>query len=44
MRKLDLAVHIATKLNRSHLLIGGSDHPALPGAHRKDMQAAASNP
>ena len=23
MRRLDLAVHIATKLNRSHLLVGG---------------------
>ena len=35
MRELDLAVHIATKLNRSHLLIGKDfDSAALPGPHR----------
>ena len=35
MRKLDLAVHIATKLNRSHLLVAQADvHPALPRPHR----------
>ena len=35
MRNLDLAVHIATKLNRSHLLIAKAvDHPAVPRPHR----------
>jgi len=40
MRRLSLAVHIATKLNRSHLLIGG-DAIILPclGRTEKDMQA-----
>jgi molybdopterin-dependent oxidoreductase alpha subunit len=41
MRKLDLAVHIATKLNRSHLLIG-KDSILLPclGRTERDMQAS----
>jgi len=40
MRKLDLAVHIATKLNRSHLLIG-KESIILPclGRTESDMQA-----
>jgi molybdopterin-dependent oxidoreductase alpha subunit len=39
MRKLDLAVHIATKLNRSHLLIG-KDSILLPclGRTEEDIQ------
>jgi molybdopterin-dependent oxidoreductase alpha subunit len=41
MRQLDLAVHIATKLNRSHLLIG-KDSIILPclGRTEADVQAA----
>jgi molybdopterin-dependent oxidoreductase alpha subunit len=40
MRRLDLAVHIATKLNRSHLLIGGESIilPCL-GRTERDIQA-----
>lgn len=40
-RKLDLAVHITTKLNRSHLLIGGESYllPCL-GRTEKDIQAS----
>jgi hypothetical protein len=35
MRSLDLVVHIATKLNRSHLSDReGVDHPAMPWPHR----------
>ncbi len=39
-RKLDLAVHITTKLNRSHLLIGGESYllPCL-GRTERDVQA-----
>jgi anaerobic selenocysteine-containing dehydrogenase len=39
--KLDLAVHITTKLNRSHLIIGGESYllPCL-GRTEKDMQAS----
>jgi molybdopterin-dependent oxidoreductase alpha subunit len=42
MRKLDLTVHIATKLNRSHLLIG-KESIILPclGRTEIDMQAGA---
>jgi molybdopterin-dependent oxidoreductase alpha subunit len=41
MRKLDLAVHIATKLNRSHLLIGRESiiFPCL-GRTERDIQAS----
>ncbi len=41
MQRLDLAVHIATKLNRSHLLVGG-DAIILPclGRTEQDIQAA----
>ncbi len=41
MRKLDLAVHIATKLNRSHLLVGKAAFilPCL-GRTEQDMQEA----
>jgi molybdopterin-dependent oxidoreductase alpha subunit len=43
MRRLDLAVHIATKLNRSHLLIGGQAIilPCL-GRTERDMQASGA--
>jgi molybdopterin-dependent oxidoreductase alpha subunit len=43
MRKLDLAVHIATKLNRSHLLIG-KESIILPclGRTELDMQAGGA--
>ncbi|WP_049622374.1 FdhF/YdeP family oxidoreductase [Frateuria defendens] len=41
MRKLDLAVHVATKLNRSHLLVG-RESIILPclGRAERDMQEA----
>ena len=41
MRKLDLAVHIATKLNRSHLLVGRESiiFPCL-GRTERDMQVS----
>jgi len=41
MRKLDLAVHIATKLNRSHLLVGRESiiFPCL-GRTERDIQAS----
>ncbi len=43
MRKLDLAVHIATKLNRSHLLIG-KDSILLPclGRTEQDIQLSGA--
>ena len=45
MRKLDLAVHIATKLNRSHLLLAATVlHPAVPRPHRdRRCRRAARN-
>jgi len=43
MRKLDLAVHIATKLNRSHLLIG-KDSILLPCLGRTELDIQASGP
>ncbi|MCZ4431270.1 FdhF/YdeP family oxidoreductase [Agrobacterium sp. SOY23] len=43
MRKLDLAVHIATKLNRSHLLIAGTSL-ILPCLGRTDLDTQASGP
>lgn len=41
MRKLDLAVHIATKLNRSHLLIG-KDSIILPCLGRTELDVQAT--
>ena len=43
MRKLDLAVHVATKLNRSHLLVG-KESIILPclGRTELDMQASGA--
>ncbi len=41
MRKLDLAVHIATKLNRSHLLIGKASI-LLPCLGRTELDVQAS--
>ena len=43
MRNLDLAVHIATKLNRSHLLIG-KDSIILPCLGRTEEDVQASGP
>jgi molybdopterin-dependent oxidoreductase alpha subunit len=43
MRKLDLAVHIATKLNRSHLLLAKTSL-ILPCLGRTDLDTQASGP
>ena len=43
MRKLDLAVHIATKLNRSHLLIAKTSI-VLPCFGRTDLDTQATGP
>jgi molybdopterin-dependent oxidoreductase alpha subunit len=43
MRKLDLAVHIATKLNRSHLLVARTSL-ILPCLGRTDLDTQASGP
>jgi molybdopterin-dependent oxidoreductase alpha subunit len=43
MRKLDLSVHIATKLNRSHLLTGRTTI-VLPCFGRTDLDVQASGP
>jgi molybdopterin-dependent oxidoreductase alpha subunit len=43
MRNLDLAVHIATKLNRGHLLIG-KDSIILPCLGRTEQDIQASGP
>jgi anaerobic selenocysteine-containing dehydrogenase len=43
MRKLDLAVHIATKLNRSHLLTAKTSL-VLPCLGRTDLDTQASGP
>jgi molybdopterin-dependent oxidoreductase alpha subunit len=43
MRKLDLAVHIATKLNRSHLLLAKTSI-ILPCLGRTDLDTQASGP
>ncbi|MBY5814515.1 FdhF/YdeP family oxidoreductase [Rhizobium leguminosarum] len=43
MRKLDLAVHIATKLNRSHLLTAKTSI-VLPCLGRTDLDTQASGP
>jgi molybdopterin-dependent oxidoreductase alpha subunit len=43
MRKLDFAVHIATKLNRSHLLIG-KDAIILPCLGRTEQDVQATGP
>ncbi|MBO9127976.1 MULTISPECIES: FdhF/YdeP family oxidoreductase [unclassified Rhizobium] len=43
MRKLDLAVHIATKLNRSHLLVAKTSI-ILPCLGRTDLDTQASGP
>jgi len=43
MRKLDLAVHIATKLNRSHLLVG-RDSLIFPCLGRTERDIQASGP
>jgi molybdopterin-dependent oxidoreductase alpha subunit len=43
MRQLDLAVHIATKLNRSHLLIG-RESIILPCLGRTEIDMQASGP
>jgi molybdopterin-dependent oxidoreductase alpha subunit len=43
MRKLDLSVHIATKLNRSHLLTGKTTI-VLPCHGRTDLDTQASGP
>jgi molybdopterin-dependent oxidoreductase alpha subunit len=43
MRKLDLAVHIATKLNRSHLLMG-KDSILLPCLGRTEQDIQAGGP
>ena len=43
MRKLDLAVHIATKLNRSHLLVG-KQSLILPCLGRTEIDLQATGP
>ncbi|AFC86215.1 FdhF/YdeP family oxidoreductase [Frateuria aurantia] len=43
MRKLDLAVHIATKLNRSHLITAGQSF-ILPCLGRTELDMQASGP
>lgn len=43
MRKLDLAVHIATKLNRSHLLLA-RESLILPCLGRTDLDTQANGP
>jgi molybdopterin-dependent oxidoreductase alpha subunit len=43
MRKLDLAVHIATKLNRSHLLVGKQSF-ILPCLGRTEIDLQATGP
>jgi molybdopterin-dependent oxidoreductase alpha subunit len=43
MKKLDLAVHIATKLNRSHLLVG-KESIILPCLGRTEIDMQASGP
>jgi molybdopterin-dependent oxidoreductase alpha subunit len=43
MRRLDLAVHIATKLNRSHLLVG-KDAILLPCLGRTEQDIQATGP
>ena len=43
MRKLDLAVHIGTKLNRSHLLVG-KESIMLPCLGRTEQDIQASGP
>jgi molybdopterin-dependent oxidoreductase alpha subunit len=43
MRRLDLAVHIATKLNRSHLLVG-KQSIILPCLGRTEMDLQATGP
>ena len=43
MRNLDLAVHLTTKLNRSHLLIGG-ESIILPVLGRTEADVQASGP
>jgi molybdopterin-dependent oxidoreductase alpha subunit len=43
MRKLDLAVHIGTKLNRSHLLVG-KDAVILPCLGRTEQDIQATGP
>lgn len=43
MRRLELAVHIATKLNRSHLLTAGTTI-VLPCLGRTDLDTQASGP
>jgi molybdopterin-dependent oxidoreductase alpha subunit len=43
MRRLDLAVHIATKLNRSHLLIGNQSI-ILPCLGRTELDLQATGP
>jgi len=43
MRKLDLSVHIATKLNRSHLLIGKNNY-ILPCLGRTELDVQETGP
>jgi molybdopterin-dependent oxidoreductase alpha subunit len=43
MRRLDLVVHIATKLNRSHLLVG-KDAILLPVLGRTELDVQAAGP
>jgi molybdopterin-dependent oxidoreductase alpha subunit len=43
MRKLDLSVHIATKLNRSHLLVGKHTY-LLPCLGRTELDVQATGP
>jgi len=43
MRKLDLAVHVATKLNRSHLLVG-RESLIFPCLGRTELDIQASGP
>jgi molybdopterin-dependent oxidoreductase alpha subunit len=43
MRKLDLGVHIATKLNRSHLLVGKRSY-LLPCLGRTELDEQATGP
>ncbi|MCS0585148.1 FdhF/YdeP family oxidoreductase [Massilia pinisoli] len=43
MRKLDLSVHIATKLNRSHLLVGAHTY-LLPCLGRTELDVQATGP
>jgi molybdopterin-dependent oxidoreductase alpha subunit len=43
MRKLDLSVHIATKLNRSHLLVGTHTY-LLPCLGRTELDVQAAGP